>query len=203
MHAGAVGMMQGNKNISVLTTYTDVDAITSKTSADTASNNLEKMVKNIYYEGGVSSDIFSAGGSSSLPTSLKNDLAFMMVLGNKYSTFISEVLNRVYGNSAIAFVYRILPISYYNEDEYVDNSFKLAQSGYSLLVPSIAMGINQKEIYNLKSLENDVLKLTDILIPPQTSYTQSGSGEVGRPSLAPEEKSEKTIANEKSIENTD
>jgi hypothetical protein len=119
-----------------------VDAITSKTSADTASNNLEKMVNNIYYEGGVSSDIFAAKGSSSLPTSLKNDLAFMMVLGNKYSTFVTNIINRVYGNAGMSFSYHILPISYYNEDEYLDNTYKFAQSGYSLLIPAITIGVN-------------------------------------------------------------
>jgi len=31
MHDGAVGMMKGNKNISVLTTYADVEAVISKT----------------------------------------------------------------------------------------------------------------------------------------------------------------------------
>lgn len=71
MHAGAVGMMKGNKNISVLTTYADVDSIVSKTSADTASNNLEKMKENIYSEGSVSSQIFSPTGYSAVETSIK------------------------------------------------------------------------------------------------------------------------------------
>jgi len=30
IHAGTVGMLKGNKNLSVLTTYADVEAITSK-----------------------------------------------------------------------------------------------------------------------------------------------------------------------------
>ncbi|MBQ4122240.1 hypothetical protein IJD44_00725 [bacterium] len=44
IHEGTVGMMRNNKNVSVLTTYADVDAIVSKTTADTASNTLEKMI---------------------------------------------------------------------------------------------------------------------------------------------------------------
>lgn len=44
MHAGAVGMLKGNPNISVLTTYADVDSIVSKTSSDTAHNNIDKML---------------------------------------------------------------------------------------------------------------------------------------------------------------
>jgi len=48
-------MMKGNKNVSVLTTYADVDAIVSKTTNDNSSSTLEKMMQNIYSEAGVSS----------------------------------------------------------------------------------------------------------------------------------------------------
>jgi len=44
MHRGAVGMLKGNPNISVLTSYADVEAITSKTSSDTQNNNVSKML---------------------------------------------------------------------------------------------------------------------------------------------------------------
>ena len=46
MHEGAVGMMSGNKNISVLTTYADVDAVVSKTSSEATTNTLEKNLQN-------------------------------------------------------------------------------------------------------------------------------------------------------------
>jgi hypothetical protein len=43
IHYGTVGMMKGNKNVSVLTTYGDVDAITSGASADRTENTLTRM----------------------------------------------------------------------------------------------------------------------------------------------------------------
>ena len=204
MHDGAVGMLKGNKNISVLTTYADVEAIISKTAADSASNNLEKMMQNIYYESGTSSQIFSSTGSSTLETSLKNDLALMMYLANKFSHFITNIVNSLFANSNIYFKYEILPISYYNEDKYVDNSFKLAGSGYSFILPALAMGITQKDLGNIKDLENDVLKLQEKLIPLSSSYTQSSSESnnlVGAPKKEEENKSEKTIQNEESLDN--
>jgi len=54
MHRGAVNMMRGNKNLSILTTYADVDAIISKTAAENATTSLDKMLQNVYSEGGVS-----------------------------------------------------------------------------------------------------------------------------------------------------
>ena len=80
MHAGAVGMLKGNKNISVLTTYADVDAVVSKTTGESTSKTLEQIEKNIYAQAGVSGQIFSSTGSSTLDASIKNDIALMMYL---------------------------------------------------------------------------------------------------------------------------
>ena len=220
IHRGTVGMMKPNRNVSVLTTYADVDAIVSHTAADSVSNTLEKMVQNIYNEGGVSREIFASTGSSSLETSVKNDTALMMILGNKYSRFISNLVNELFANANVSFKYTILPITYYNESTYITDSFKLAQSGYSFILPALALGFSQRDIGNIKDLENDVLKLGERLIPLASAYTQSAAAqqqqtktqeegkavtkdvgdEGGRPKLKESEKSSKTIEKEKSLE---
>jgi hypothetical protein len=49
MHRGAVGMVRNNTNTTVLTTYADVDSITSRGSTENgATNALEAMKQNIY-----------------------------------------------------------------------------------------------------------------------------------------------------------
>ena len=201
MHTGAVGMLKGNKNISVLTTYADVDAVVSKTTGESTSKTLEQIEKNIYAQAGVSGQIFSSTGSSTLDASIKNDIALMMYLANKFSRFITNSINRIYGNTNITFKYQILPVSIHNMDKFVDQSFKLSGSGYSYLLPVVALGLSQRDIVNLKELENDVLKLGEKLIPLSSSYTQSGDNAVGRPKLDDSEKAEKTIKNEESLDN--
>jgi hypothetical protein len=113
----------------------------------------------------------------------------------------------LYSNGSVSFKYEILPVSCYTEKDYVDQTFKLAQSGFSFLIPSAAMDLSQKDLIGLKSLENDVLKLHEKLLPLQTSYTQSGnSGAVdeesknGAPVKNPEDKTEKTEANQEAID---
>lgn len=201
MHAGAVGMLKGNKNISVLTTYADVDAVVSKTTGESTSKTLEQIEKNIYAQAGVSGQIFSSTGSSTLEASIKNDIALMMYLANKFSRFITNSINRIYGNTNITFKYQILPVSIHNMDKFIDQSFKLSSSGYSYLLPVVALGLSQRDIVSLKELENDVLKLGEKLIPLSSSYTQSGDNAVGRPKLDDSEKAEKTIKNEESLDN--
>ena len=200
IHKGTVGMLKQNKNVSVLTTYADVDAIISKTTSEAVSNNLEKMVQNIYNEGGVSNQIFAATGNLSVEISIKNDVAFIMHLANKYSVFLSNLLNLVFGNTNINFKYEFLPITYYNESTFITDSFKLAQSGYSFILPALALGVTQRDLGNLKDLENDVMKLGEKLKPLQSAYTQSANS-VGAPEKSSDEKSEKTIANEVSLDN--
>ena len=219
IHYGTVGMMKGNKNVSVLTTYGDVDAITSSNSADRTENTLTRMEQNIYAQAGVTGQIFASTGSSSLETSLNNDLALMMYLANKFSRFITNVLNDTFGNGNITFKYTIMPISYYNAADFADTTFKLVGSGYSALMPALAFGLTQKDLVNIKDLENDVLKLGDKLKPLMSSYTQTSDGnakeggsedkpvntdidEGGRPEKKEDEKADKTHQNEESLDRT-
>jgi hypothetical protein len=98
-------------------------------------------------------------------------MAFMMLLANKFSAYITNLLNRKFSNGNINFKYTIFPITYHNYDKFADTSFKLVGSGYSFLMPALAVGLSQKDLGNLKDLENNVLKLGEKLIPPSTSYT--------------------------------
>lgn len=175
IHSGTVGMLQGNKNIRVMTTYADVDAIASKTQADNSSASLEKMEKNVYAQAGVSGEVFTSSGSSSLNAALQNDTAFMMLLANKFAVYVTNLLNRKFSNGNISFKYTIFPITYHNYDKFADASFKLVGSGYSFLMPAMALGLSQKDLVNIKDLENKVLLLGEKLIPPSTSYTQTTS----------------------------
>ena len=198
MHKGAVDMMKKNENLSVLTTYADVDAIVSKTANDNSLNSVDKALTNIYAEAGSSSQLFGTDSNLSLSTSITNDMALMMVLARKLENFITSILNDKYGNANITFTYKILPVSYYNQKDYVDTSLKLATSGYSFLLPALAMDISQRELSNLKDLENDVLKLKEKLQPLSTAYTETGN--VGRPAKDAQDKSAKTVANEESLD---
>ena len=198
MHRGAVDMLKKNENLSVLTTYADADAIVSKTSNDNALNSVDKALSNIYATAGSSSQLFGTDSNLSLGTSITNDMALMMILAQKLENFITSIVNERYGNSNIAFTYKILPISYYNQKEYVETSLKLANSGYSFILPALAMDISQRELGNIKDLENNVLKLKEKLLPLSTSYTETGN--VGRPEKDAQDKSAKTIANEESLD---
>ena len=145
-------MMRKNENLSVLTTYADVDAIVSKTSNDNALNSVDKALSNIYAEAGSSSQLFGTDSNLSLSTSITNDMALMMILARKLENLITSIINDKYGNSNVSFTYKILPITYYNQKDYVETSLKLANSGYSFILPALAMDISQRELSSIKTL---------------------------------------------------
>ena len=198
MHDGAVKMMKGNPNISVMTTYGNVEAIVSKTSRDNNTNIITKALENVYNETGVSKQLFSSDSNLALETSINNDMAMMMVFADKISTLITNIINKKHSNINIRFTYKILPITYYNTTKYIETTFKLATSGYSFILPMLGLGFSQKQLSDIKALENDLLDLKEQLIPLSTAYTQSETP--GRPSKDNEDKSDKTIANEESLD---
>lgn len=203
MHEGAVGMMKGNRNVSVLTTYGNIEAVASSSSADTINNTLDRMYKNIYNNAGVSSELFCSTGSATLAASIKMDISIMMTFATRYAFFTTQLVNQLFANNNISFKYTIYPVCEQNRKEFVDICFKLAQSGYSLLMPAIAMGFSQRDILNVKTLENDVLNLTEKFIPLNSSYTQStGANPVGAPKKTDDEKAPQTLKNDESANNT-
>ena len=201
MHQGTVEMMKGNKNVSVLTTYADVDAIVSNSSADASHNSIEKMLQNVFNEAGLSSQLFSSTGSTTLKSSVRKDIAIMMILGNQYSLFITNLINKLFGNANISFKYIILPVGEQNWDDFIKSSKDLAALGYSWLVPAIAQGFSQRDLLDLKKMENEALKLIDLLIPLQSAF-QTTDKETGAPKKSQEDKAEQTIKNEESKDNT-
>lgn len=200
MHRGTVQMLKGNKNVSVLTTYADVDVHSSDTTNASVNNILDTASTSIYKQAGVSPQVFAMVGNIAVEVSIQKDGALCMYMANKFATFFTTLVNSLFANENIKFKYSFLDVSHYNEKQYIENSFKLASSGYSFLLPALAMGMNQSDFSNIKSLENDILKLDKKLKPLQSSYTQSGSGSPGAPAKEAGEKSERTLENEKSKE---
>jgi len=210
MHRAATAIISSNNPYSsVLTTYAKVSIEDTKTNSEASSAaNIEKMKNNIYNVAGASPQLFAAAGNLSLESSLNNDLALMMILVSKFERWVGRIINAECANTAISFRYTILPITWYNQKDKITEYLKMATVGYSFLLPALAQGFSQKDLSNLKDLENDVLKLADKMIPLQSSFTASSkkedskapTEEGGRPPVEEEEKAEQTKANEESID---
>ena len=111
----------------------------------------------------------------------------------------------------------MLETTQYNYKDLAKTYKEQAQTGYSKMLAQIALGHSQSFILNTAYFENDILHLTEVMIPPlmsstlssqdilgktgktSTSNNQSNSGESGRPEKPDDQKSEKTIQNRESM----
>lgn len=207
-HNGLVKLLkQGNNdNTTAITSYGNLKSV----DIDPSNNETEDFVPNarqeIYSNAGMSAELFSPENSSSLEMSTTVDLGRIMTYAKKISRYLTSYINNTMGSTEQIFKVKILPITRQNEQRWIDNSLKMASSGYSLLLPAIALGFEPLEFLNLKEVENEYFDLVEKLIPPQTSYTNGQSLDStennGRPQLDALEKTEKTNQNIKSKQKT-
>lgn len=173
MHAGVLDMLANNPDVDVITSYAKIGLLDLSGDADDKTE-VSSAQQLIYDSAGVSKELFSATTDAGLEFSLNNDLSMMMMLGQGFAHFFTALLNNKFGNRKMSFKLLILPVSFYNLDEYLSKAKDLAAFGYSLISPITATGIDQTSLSDLKAVENDVLELNEVLKPLQSAYTQSG-----------------------------
>jgi hypothetical protein len=66
----------------------------------------------------------------------------MMVLGQRFSHFFSQLLNFKFENSKVRFKFIIIPLSYYNAEDYTSRAREMASFGYSFITPILSTGID-------------------------------------------------------------
>ena len=222
IHASVANMLQDIDTVDVLTTFgeTDLESLQESSAATQSADRIAKYKSNAYDALGRSSIMFNADGSSTLAYSIKKDEALMISYLNVYETWIKYHLNSRFVRNGLTFDFEILPTTVFNRQDLQQAYFRGAQYGYSKMFAGVAMGIKQRDQLSLMEFENDFLKMSEKMVPLQSSYTTSGtavaneektssSGEKtttsvkvqdldnkgGRPELPDEQKSEKTQAN--------
>ena len=223
LHNNAVMMLAKAIGVDVLTTPTDVAVEAMDASrAETQSDDLIRVERQLYNEGGVSQMQFNTDGNIALEKSILNDESFLYNMLLQFEGFLNELIEK-YNKSRNKIEYRvqILTTTIYNYKELAKLYKEQTQLGYSKFLPQIALGQSQSTILANAYFENDVLDLVNVFIPPLMSSTMnadvlnrvkgggnSGSGQpqsqdpakqsgegAGRKELPDDQKSEKTIKN--------
>ena len=175
MHKGITDMMASNASVDVITSFGEISVHDLQSTRSVISDNLEKISNSIYSEAGVSKELFSASNSTSLSRSLENDTALAMFLSRQFVNWLQFVVNNKFKAQNVNFHIDLLPITFFNRNDMYKNSFQGIQYGYSIMLPYLCLGVPQSHIRDLKILENDILKLTDIMKPLESANTQSGA----------------------------
>ena len=216
IHNNAVVMLKRAIGVDVLTTFAEIDSIDmSDSNTTTSTDDLKKVERSAFNAFGVSQNLFNTDGNLSLEKSVLNDESSVRNLLLQFSMFFDKVVGYLNTNKKnYNFKFHMLETTQYNYKELSKLYKEQTQNGYSKLLPQIALGHSQSFILNTAYFENEVLKLTEIMIPPLMSSTMSSedvlgkNGESnkqktqkssedkgGRPELPNDQKSEKTIKN--------
>jgi hypothetical protein len=174
LHKGLTNITKNNEFLDGITSYGKITTHRLLDDDSAVKNNLEKISTTLYAESGTSQQLFAASGNVSLERSIQNDIALMMYLANNFSIWLKNLINSIYADKHITFGVEILPIGQYNAKDYQTQALNAAQYGYSFMIPSLAMGLEQNQLLDLKRVETEVLKMAEVLIPLQSSHTSSG-----------------------------
>lgn len=220
IHNNAVEMLSRAIGVDVLTTFTDVDSIDmSDKNTTTSVDDLEKVERAVFNSIGTPQNLFNSDGNISLEKSILNDESYMRNFLLQLSIFFNRVTRAKSGNpTKYIFKFHMLETTQYNYKDLSKLYKEQTQLGYSKMLPQIALGHSQSFILNSVHFENEVLHLSEIMIPPLMSSTLNGedilgkkeqsntnknnkttvsteNNKGGRPEKADDQKSDKTIAN--------
>nr|DAP22872.1 MAG TPA: portal protein [Caudoviricetes sp.] len=155
--------------------------------------------------------MFNTEGSTALEKSIINDEGSVRDLLYQFQSFLNKVVKQFNRKGHYWFRVEMLETTIYNYKELSKMYKEQTQVGFGKLLPQIALGHSQSAILATMQFENNVLKLSEIMIPPMMSSTmssktvaqQSANNQIvsqdtkkaGRPELEEDQKSEKTLKN--------
>lgn len=164
----------------------DLQLIESKSTISDDKNKVEQAVENFYGEAGVSKALISSASSGSeLKLSMKVDSSDIYRIYRQIESWVDlQMKLRGYIYNDYQFVYRILPTTVFDVDDYVDRQLKLAQASLPVKGNLLsAMGINTAKMignsFTERIFKEDIFDKWEVL---KTSYTTaSDNSEGGRP----------------------
>lgn len=191
IHNMAVGMLKRAVGIDVLTTFAEIDKIDTKDSnAATSKDDLEKVERTVFNDLGVSRNLFNAEGNLAVTNSILNDEASVRDLVFQLSEAFDARIQKFNRKSQYTFKFNMLETTQYNYRELSKMYKEQVQIGYSKMLPQVALGHSQSSIIATAQFENNVLHLSDIMIPPLSSNTMSSSKVLDKNSQTTQQKNQ-------------
>ena len=228
IHNNAVEMLRRAVGVDVLTTFADIESIDMSDKNTTATqDDLAKVERAVYNASGTSQNMFNTDGNMALEKSVLNDEGMVRALLLQFEVFFDRIAQSKSANrKKYNFRLYMLETTQYNYKELAKMYKEQVQLGYSKMLPQIAMGHSQSSILNTAYFENEVMNLSELMIPPLMSSTLNmqdlkggssssgssgsqkpsgssgsagGAAKAGRPEKPNDQKSEKTIKNKESM----
>jgi hypothetical protein len=166
-------MLSSGVGLDVLTTFTDIDAIDlSDTAANAATDELERCERAVFNAMGVSQNLFNTSGNLSLEKSVLTDEGTLRPLITQFNLFFDRLIQKTgLKPKGYNFRFYMLETTQYNYKELAKTYKELISNGYPKTLPMIALGHSQSSVLNTLHFENEILNLSELMIPPLSSNT--------------------------------
>jgi hypothetical protein len=176
IHNNAVAMLKRAVGVDVLTTFADIEKIDTKDSnSNTTTDDLEKVERTVFNNAGISRNLFNADGNLAVTNAILTDEASIRELPLQFANLLNKIVEKFNCKGHYEFRVSILETTQFNYKELAKLYKEHAQMGYPKMLPQIALGHSQSSILATLTFENEILHLSEIMIPPMMSSTMSGS----------------------------
>ena len=194
IHNNAVAMLQRAIGVDVLTTFADVESIDmSDKNTTTTRDDLAKVERTVYNAAGISKNVFNTEGNLALEKSILEDESTIRNLLFQFIIFFDRIVQDKNSNSRrYAFRFYMLETTQYNYQNLSKMYKEQAQMGHSKILPQIALGHSQSFILNTAHFENEVLHLTELMLPNLLSSTMNLADLLGNKEQSNKDNNQKT-----------
>lgn len=218
IHNNAVAMLQHSVGTDIITTFADIDSVDLSDTRNVDNDDLERVERTVYNAAGVPKNLFNADGNIALSSSILQDEGVVRDLKLQFEVLFDTIIKRKFSASKkYKFRFYILDTTQYNYKELSKLYKEQMTVGYGKMFAQIALGHSQNSIMSTAYFENEVLSLSEIMIPPMMSSTigsediqalgkkgktnnpEAEEKSVGRPAKEETELTDKTIANREAI----
>ncbi len=207
-HHATSRMLDAVPGVDVITTFADIKVEDLNSSQESSTNNpVARKTSDVYTSAGIAQILFNSDSAGALAKSVILDESIMFRLLAQINAFLQVRvdINFKKGDKK-AVVYKVtMPQATHMNKEALAKSYKEHGIGFSKLLPFILMGVRQSVALASAVFERDI-QLAELLDPTlieteesSTTEESTGTGQVGRPEKADEEKSEKTEANRETL----
>lgn len=168
-------MLKRAIGVDVLTTFADIESIDmSDKNTTTTQDDLMKVERSVYNAFGVPQSLFNSDSNLAMNLSVLNDEGAVRTLLLQFGVFFDRLTQNFGANKKkYNFRFYMLETTQYNYKELSKMYKECVQLGYSKMLPQIALGHSQSAILNTAYFENEVLHLSEVMIPPLMSSTMN------------------------------
>lgn len=156
-----------------------VDFEKSNNATDT--DRLGNSFQNLFNNAGATQLVVAGGGNTStlaIKYSQLNDQSNIWIVVNRYQSWINYFIQKEINDG---FYFEILPITWYNREDYINEKKDIATLGGPALDFLVASDSNPYRVMQKLKFE-EALGIKDMMVPLKSSYQSGGeSNDVGRP----------------------